>query len=51
MEFTYRVVRSARRRQLTITVERDRSVVVLAPESTSDAKIAEVVEAKRLWIY
>jgi predicted metal-dependent hydrolase len=51
MEFTYTVQRSAKRRKLTITVERDRSVVVLAPEGTSDEKIAEVIAAKRRWIY
>ena len=51
METDYTIVRSARRRKLTITVERDRSVVVHAPQETSDAKIRQVVEAKRHWIY
>ncbi|MCJ7622143.1 MAG: M48 family metallopeptidase [Anaerolineaceae bacterium] len=51
MELAYTIQRSARRRKLTITVERDRSVVVHAPEETSDEKIRQVVESKRQWIY
>ncbi|MCL5057367.1 MAG: M48 family metallopeptidase [Actinobacteria bacterium] len=51
MELTYTIQRSARRRKLTITVERDRSVIVHAPEGTSDEKINQVVESKRQWIY
>ena len=51
MDLTYKIQRSARRRKLTITVERDRSVVVHAPKGTSDKKIRDVVEAKRQWIY
>ncbi|MGD1152744.1 MAG: SprT family zinc-dependent metalloprotease [Syntrophales bacterium] len=51
MDLIYTVVRSAKRRKLTITVERNRSVVVHAPEGTPDAKIRQVVDAKRHWIY
>jgi predicted metal-dependent hydrolase len=51
MELAYKIQRSAKRRKLTITVERDRSVVVHAPEGISDEKIRQVVEAKRQWIY
>ena len=51
MELTYTIQRSPRRRRVTITVERDRSVVVHAPESISDEKIRQVVESKRQWIY
>lgn len=51
MELEYIIQRSARRRKLTITVERDRSVVVHAPEGTSDEKIEQVVASKRQWIY
>ena len=36
---------------MTITVERHRSVVVHAPEGTSDERIRQVVESKRQWIY
>ena len=51
MDLDYTIVRSPRRRKLTITVERDRSVVVHAPESTSGEKIHQVVDAKRQWIF
>jgi predicted metal-dependent hydrolase len=51
MELNYTVKRSAKRRKLTITVERDRSVIVHAPEGTSDEKIEQVVASKRQWIY
>lgn len=51
MELTYTIKRSKKRRKLTITVERDCSVIVHAPSSLSDKKIAEVVESKRSWIY
>jgi predicted metal-dependent hydrolase len=51
MELAYTIQRSAKRRKLTITVERDRSVVVHAPEGISDEKIRQVVDSKRQWIY
>jgi predicted metal-dependent hydrolase len=51
MVLEYAIQRSAKRRQLTITVERDRSVVVHAPEGLAEEKIRRVVEAKRQWIY
>lgn len=51
MELIYIIKRSAKRRKLTITVERDRTVVVHAPENTSDEKIEQVVTSKRQWIY
>lgn len=51
MVLEYTVQRSTKRRKLTITVERDRSVVVHAPEGISDVKIRQVVESKRQWIY
>jgi predicted metal-dependent hydrolase len=51
MELVYTTKRSSRRRKLTITVERDGSVVVHVPEGASDDKIREVVETKRQWIY
>ena len=51
MDFNYEIRRSSSRRKLTITIERDGSVVVHAPASVADEKIREVVEAKRLWIY
>lgn len=50
MELRYAVKRSARRKKLTITVERDRSVVVHAPAAMPDAAVERAVEAKRQWI-
>ena len=51
MDTAYTIKRSLKRKKLTITVERDRSVVVHAPESASEETIREVVESKRQWIY
>lgn len=51
MDVPYTIQRSAKRRRLTISVERDRSVVVHAPEGTADDIIRRVVEAKRQWIF
>ena len=51
MDLVYTIVRSSKRRKLTITVERDRKVVVHAPESTSEEKIRQVIESKRQWIF
>lgn len=50
MDLQYTVTYSQRKR-LTITVERDRSVVVMAPLGTSPEKIREVVESRKIWIY
>jgi predicted metal-dependent hydrolase len=50
MELNYDIVFS-QRKKLTITVERDRSVKVYAPEGTSVEKIKAIVESKKLWIY
>lgn len=51
MELEYTIIRSPKRKKLTITVERDRSVAVHAPVNTPEDKIREVVESKRQWIY
>ena len=51
MELAYTIRRSGKRRKLTITVERDRSVVVHAPAEASDEVILRVVESKRQWIH
>jgi len=51
MELAYTIKRSGKRRKLTITVERDRSVVVHAPSDASDEAIRRVVESKRQWIH
>lgn len=51
MELIYQIVRSAKRKKLTITVERDRSIVVHAPEGTAEETIRRVVETKRQWLF
>lgn len=50
MELSYSLRRSSKRKTLTITVERDREVVVHAPANTSDEVVRRVVESKRQWI-
>lgn len=50
MELDYRVVYSDRK-TITITVERDRSVIVRAPLGTPEDTIRRTVEAKKLWLY
>ncbi len=49
-ELNYEIVRSSKRKKLTITVERDRKVVVHAPEGTPEQEVHRVVDAKRQWI-
>ena len=51
MDINYSVKRSSKRMKVTITVERDRGVIVHAPNHASDEAIARIVEAKRHWIY
>jgi predicted metal-dependent hydrolase len=51
MKLDYTIQKSAKRHKLTISVERDRRIVVHVPEGMSDEKIRQVVESKRQWIY
>ena len=51
MELKYQIVRSANRKKLTISVERDRSIVVKAPDGTADETIRRLVETKRQWLF
>ena len=51
MDFSYKVRRSEKRKKLTITVERDRNVIVHAPSHASDETIERIVESKRQWIF
>jgi predicted metal-dependent hydrolase len=51
MQLDYNVVYSPHRKTLTITVERDRSIVVKAPTGTSLEKIDRVIESRKLWLY
>ena len=51
MDITYSIKRSSKRTKVTITIERDRTVVVHAPSHASDEAIARIVDAKRHWIH
>lgn len=51
MELNYQIVRSPKRKKLTITVERDRSIIVHAPVGATDEAIRAVVDTKRQWIF
>ena len=50
MNLEYSVVYSARK-TLTITVERDRSVIIRAPNDTPHEKIEQLIHQKKLWLY
>jgi predicted metal-dependent hydrolase len=50
MKLDYEIIYS-KRKTLTISVERDRSIVVHAPEKTSKEKIEQIIEKKKLWLY
>lgn len=49
-ELDYKIARSPRRTTLTITVERDRTIVVRAPETMTDHEVRQYVDARRQWI-
>jgi predicted metal-dependent hydrolase len=51
MELNYKIVRSSKRKNLTITVERDRSIIVHAPQKVSDDEVHGIVDAKRQWLF
>ena len=51
MDLNYQIVRSPKRKKLTITVERDRSIVVHAPTAATDEAIRRVVNSKRQWLF
>jgi predicted metal-dependent hydrolase len=50
MKLDYKIIYS-NRKTLTISVERDRTIIVHAPEKTSKEKINQIIEKKKLWIY
>jgi hypothetical protein len=50
MELNYKIVRSPKRKKLTITVERDRAIIVHAPEGTPEETVRGVVDDKRQWL-
>src|SRR5207253_605018 len=49
-ELNYSIVRSPKRKTLTITVERDRTVIIRAPQEMSDQEVRRLVDAKRQWV-
>lgn len=49
MKLDYKIQYS-NRKTLNISVERDRSIIVRAPENLSEARIEEIVQSKRNWI-
>ena len=49
-DIDYEVVRS-RRKTADIIIERDGRVLVRAPKTIPDEQIADIIEAKRYWIY
>lgn len=51
MDLNYKIVRSTKRKKLTISVERDRSIVVHAPEGITEEAIRQAVEGKRQWLF
>jgi len=51
MNIEYEIRRSKKRKRLTINIERDRSIVVLAPENVSDERIKQVIDSKKQWIH
>lgn len=51
MELNYQIVRSSRRKKVSISVERDCLVVVHAPANASDEAIHQIVATKRQWLY
>jgi predicted metal-dependent hydrolase len=50
MDLSFQIVYS-RRKTVAMSVERDASVVVRAPEGMTEEKIHRLIEAKRFWLY
>jgi len=50
MDLIYKTI-FTKRKKLAITVERDSSIVVHAPIGTSEEKIRDILESKKLWLY
>lgn len=50
IDMNVQIIRSPRRKTLTIIVERDQKIVVRAPEGLPEEEVNRVVEAKRQWI-
>ena len=50
MDLSFQIVYS-RRKTVAMSVERDASVIVRAPEGMAKEKIHRLIEAKRFWLY
>lgn len=50
-ELRFSLLRSARRRTMQITVERDGQLVLTAPPQVGEAQLRRFVQEKRFWIY
>jgi len=50
MDLAFQIVYS-RRKTLALSVERDKSVIVRAPEGMPEEKIHRAIEAKKFWLY
>lgn len=50
MKLDYQIVYSDRK-TVSLTVERDSSVIVRAPKGLSEEKIRQAVESKKIWLY
>lgn len=50
MEIEYEIIRSSKRKKVTLTVERDRSVIVHVPLGMTEDEVRQIVAAKRQWI-
>jgi predicted metal-dependent hydrolase len=50
MDLSFQIVYS-RRKTLELSVERDKWIIVRAPEGTSEETIHQAVEAKRFWLF
>ena len=51
MNLSYTTVRSAARKKLSITVERDSTIVVKAPQGATDEAVERAVQSKRQWLF
>ncbi|MED0887004.1 SprT family zinc-dependent metalloprotease [Bacillus mycoides] len=49
MDFEYEI-KYSKRKTVNISVERDRTVIVRAPEGMSQEKINEIVQSKKTWV-
>ena len=51
MEIAYKTVFSAKRKTISLVVERDKQIIVHAPINTPDEIIEKAVNSKKFWLY